>query len=94
MKLEKVEHLAEITLAARQLGRVGLLPQEEVCKLVEMRREKLGLPPEYKGDGCVNCGACGREPAGELALEVQATDSELARRVAGIVSREVQKQLS
>ena len=89
LKLEKVEHLAAITLAARQLGKVGMLPQEEVRKLVAMRRQKLGLPAEYEGPGCVLCGACGKEasPTGVL-------DEELARRVAGIVARELGKQPS
>ncbi len=93
MKLEKVEHLAQITLAARQLGRVGLLPQEEVRKLVEMRRQKLGLPPDYQGDGCVNCGACGRETTGGPLDSVELADQDLARRVAEIVTREVKNQL-
>jgi L-fuculose-phosphate aldolase len=93
LKLEKVEHLAQVTLAARQLGRVGLLPQEEVCKLVEMRRQKLGLPPDYTGPGCVNCGACGRETAASSASH-NVSDAELVRRVGEIVAREVQKQLS
>lgn len=88
MKLEKVEHLARITLAARQLGRVGLLPQEEVRKLVEMRRQKLGLPPDYEGPGCVLCGACGREASGG-----DASDEELVRQVAATVARELSKQL-
>ncbi len=93
MKLEKVEHLAQVTLAARQLGRVGLLPQEEVRKLVEMRRQKLGLPPDYQGPGCVNCGACGRETTDRAFHAVDTSDDELVRRVAEIVAREVQKQL-
>lgn len=89
MKLEKVEHLARITLTARQLGRVGLLPQEEVRKLVEMRRRKLGLPPDYEGPGCVLCGACGREASGgDIA------DEELVRQVAASVARELRKQLA
>ena len=88
MKLEKVEHLARITLAARQLGRVGLLPQEEVRKLVEMRRQKLGLPPDYEGPGCVLCGACGREASGG-----DVSDEELVRQVAATVARELSKQL-
>jgi len=88
MKLEKVEHLARVTLAARQLGRVGLLPQEEVHKLVQMRREKLGLPPDYQGPGCVQCGACGRETSDGDVL-----DEELVRRVAGTVARELGRQL-
>jgi L-fuculose-phosphate aldolase len=89
MKLEKVEHLAQVTLAARQLGRVGLLPQEQVRKLIEMRREKLGLPPDYDGPGCVLCGACGRESSA-----APASDEELVRQVAETVARELSKQLS
>jgi L-fuculose-phosphate aldolase len=93
MKLEKVEHLAQVTLAARQLGRVGLLPQEEVRKLVEMRRQMLGLPADYSGPGCVNCGACGRE-TDTSSPGHDVSDAEMVRRVAEIVAREVQKQLS
>jgi L-fuculose-phosphate aldolase len=89
MKLEKVEHLARVTLAARQLGRVGLLPPEQVRKLIEMRREKLGLPPDYDGPGCVLCGACGRESS-----ETPVSDEELVRQVAEVVARELSKQLS
>lgn len=93
MKLEKVEHLAQVTLAARQLGQVGLLPQEEVRKLVEMRRQKLGLPPEYQGPGCVNCGACGRETTERAFDAVDPSDDDWVRRVAEVVAREVHKQL-
>jgi L-fuculose-phosphate aldolase len=89
MKLEKVEHLASITLTARQLGRVGLLPQEEVRRLVEIRRQKLGLPPDYEGPGCVLCGACGREGS-----PGNVSDDELVRQVAATVARELGKQLS
>lgn len=94
MKLEKIEHLAQVTLAARQLGRVGLLPQEEVRKLVEMRRQKLGLPPDYQGPGCVNCGACGREATGDGDDSSQFSDPDLVRRIAETVARELSKQLS
>jgi len=94
MKLEKIEHLAQVTLAARQLGRVGLLPQAEVRKLVEMRREKLGLPPDYDGPGCVLCGACGRETTDNTGDSSQWSDEELVRRVAATVARELGKQLS
>ncbi|MGE3165129.1 MAG: class II aldolase/adducin family protein [Planctomycetota bacterium] len=54
-KLDKVEHTAKITLAARQLGRVRHLPPEEVSKLLGMR-EKLGLPPIVPH--CNQCGIC------------------------------------
>lgn len=61
-KLEKVEHTARITLAARQLGQVRTLPPPEVEKLLRMR-ERLGLPPVIPG--CNACGlGCGVSPPG------------------------------
>jgi len=92
MKLEKLEHLAHVTLAARQLGRVTELPPEEVRKLVAVRRKTLGLPPEYEGPGCVSCGACGKGGKGEVSGS--ACVDELVRRVAESVMRQVRKQLS
>lgn len=93
MKLEKIEHLAHVTLAARQLGRVTELPPEEVHKLVAARRKALGLPPEYEGPGCVHCGACGKGGSG-VATSGDESDEDLVRRVAATVVREVRKQLS
>jgi len=81
MKLEKVEHLAQVTLAARQLGRVSLLPPEEVRKLVQIRRQALGLSPEYQGPGCVRCGACGKEGDANTAASTDVSEEELVRRV-------------
>ncbi len=93
LKLEKVEHLAQVTLAARQLGRVSELPREEVRKLVAMRREALGLPADYQGPGCVNCGACGK--GAKLGSDsTDASDAELVRHIAQTVARELSKQLS
>ena len=81
LKLEKVEHAAQVTLAARQLGEVQTLPPEEVRRLTAIRRQTLGLPPEYEGDGCVQCGACGRtktpSPEGEDALVERITKAIL-----------------
>jgi L-fuculose-phosphate aldolase len=58
LKLEKVEHLAQITLILRQLGRETPLPPAEVAKLIQMRREK-GLAREgEEEDFCVSCGVC------------------------------------
>lgn len=79
-KMEKVEHTALVTLTARQLGRVGLLPPEEVRKLTAWRRQKLGLPAEYGGEGCVKCGACGRESEQEESTSM--VDEEITRLVA------------
>jgi len=89
MKLEKIEHLAQVTLAARQLGRVAELPPAEVRKLVASRRSSLGLPPEYQGSGCANCGACGRSAPAKAPDDV--SEAEVARQVAEAVQRQLGK---
>jgi L-fuculose-phosphate aldolase len=56
-KLEKIEHTAEITLRARQLGKVKTLTGEQIEKLADVSgiaKEKLCTST------CVNCGACGK----------------------------------
>lgn len=58
LKLEKVEHLAYVTLILRQLGRETPLPPAEVAKLLRMRRDK-GLAREgEEEDFCASCGVC------------------------------------
>ena len=93
LKMEKVEHTAAITMAARQLGDVNLLPQEEVRKLVAIRRQKLGLPATYESEFCALCGACGKsESNGDDASPGAAPDSgEIAALVAKAVARELGK---
>ena len=55
LRLEKVEHTAEITLAAQQLGQVKTLPPEAVDKLAEKRRDLL----QREGrDVCEGCSVC------------------------------------
>jgi L-fuculose-phosphate aldolase len=55
LRLEKVEHTAQITLAAHQLGQVGTLPPEAVQKLVAKRQELL----QRQGrDLCQDCSVC------------------------------------
>jgi L-fuculose-phosphate aldolase len=54
-KLEKVEHTAQISLIARQLGHVKILPRDEVQRLLEIR-EQLGIQGRILS--CVACGAC------------------------------------
>lgn len=59
-KLEKVEHTAQVTLAARQLGRVRGLAPEEVRKLERVRQQmglsRGGMDPRV----CEECRACSR----------------------------------
>jgi L-fuculose-phosphate aldolase len=55
LRLEKVEHTAQITLAAHQLGQVGTLSPEAVQELIAKRQELL----QRQGrDLCQDCSVC------------------------------------
>ncbi len=91
LKLEKVEHLAHVTLILRQLGRETPLPPSEVAKLLQMRREKGLARAGEEEDFCAACGVCDMtvdhpppRPTPEL------NDEELVR----LVTREVLKELN
>jgi L-fuculose-phosphate aldolase len=55
LRLEKVEHTAEITLAAQQLGQVHTLSPQAVEKLTEKRRELLQRQGRDLCEGCTIC---------------------------------------
>jgi hypothetical protein len=55
LRLEKVEHTAQITLAAQQLGRVQTLSSEAVQKLAAKRRELLQREGRDLCEGCSIC---------------------------------------
>ena len=55
LRLEKVEHTAEITLVAHQLGRVNTLSPQAVDKLVEKRQELLQREGRDLCEGCSVC---------------------------------------
>jgi L-fuculose-phosphate aldolase len=55
LRLEKVEHTAQITLAAHQLGRVQALSPEAVEKLATKRRELLQREGRDLCEGCSIC---------------------------------------
>lgn len=87
-KLEKVEHAAEVTLAARQLGRVRGLPGPEVQKLLEIRRQ-MG-----RGEGpyCQQCDLCAileqeSQPRLRRRTRLRLSDDELVRLIAQEVLR-------
>jgi len=84
-RLEKVEHAAQVTLAARQLGNVRTLPAEEVRRLEAMRAE-LGLGKSV--EVCSNCGTCGKGIAEEPASAPQVDE-----RVVNVVVEEVLRAL-
>jgi len=91
-KLEKVEHCAEVTLAARQLGQVKTLTPDEIRRLMDVR-EQLGLTGRATL-ACSNCGACGKpydEAAAESGSKASNADEE---QIVERVLREVQKALA
>jgi L-fuculose-phosphate aldolase len=93
LKLEKVEHLAHVTLILRQLGREAPLPPAEVAKLIQMRKEK-GLAREgEEEDFCASCGVC------DIAVDRSPSkptpgynEEELVRRITREVLKELDKR--
>jgi L-fuculose-phosphate aldolase len=85
LRLEKVEHTAQITLAAQQLGRVRTLTPEAVQKLADKRRELL----QRQGrDLCADCSVC------VLGDEYPLSgDGALAQRIAQSVMRNLQGEV-
>ncbi len=55
LRLEKVEHTAQITLAAQQLGQVSTLSPQAVARLTAMRRELLQRQGRDLCEGCAVC---------------------------------------
>ena len=92
LRLEKVEHTAQITLAAQQLGRVQTLSPEAVEKLAAKRRELL----QREGrDLCEGCSVCllGDEyvpPSGNL--EGQTAVRQITQAVMNNMERELLKR--
>jgi L-fuculose-phosphate aldolase len=84
MKVEKVEHTAAVTLAARQLGNVRLLPDEEVGKLEERCGIKAIRSESHK---CVDCNGCGLSEPGEKDED----EDELVKKIYDEVKKEMTK---
>jgi len=86
LRLEKVEHCAEITLAAQQLGRVNTLPPEAVQKLVQKRRELL----QRQGrDLCEGCSVCSLADDQRLPA-VTADETALVQQITQTVMRNLE----
>jgi L-fuculose-phosphate aldolase len=82
LRLEKVEHTAQITLAAQQLGGVKTLSPQAVEKLADMRRELL----QRQGrDVCQDCTVCLLGDSAQLPISMtparaSAPDEEVLMR--------------
>lgn len=94
--LERIEHVAEITHAARQLGDVHPLSPQQIEKLQKVG-EGLGLPPKKILKRCESCRAC---PSGKLAsLQGASSPSDggaapaLPNRMMDIIVEEVAREL-
>ncbi|MCL5019586.1 MAG: class II aldolase/adducin family protein [Patescibacteria group bacterium] len=57
-KLERLEHVAQVTYYARQLGPLREIPKEEMSKLIS-RAARLGVNPGALA--CNTCGTCGKK---------------------------------
>ncbi len=87
-KLEKVEHSAQVTLTARQLGQVQVLPPEEVERLMGVR-EQFGLTGRVYP--CQADGTCIVPGAGSESAETP-SDEQALDRVADAVVKEIKRQ--
>jgi len=89
LRLEKVEHTAQITLAAQQLGQVSTLSPQAVEKLAEKRREVL----QRQGrDICEGCSIC--VLGDDFALPESTEDeTELVQNIAQAVMRNLTGEL-
>jgi L-fuculose-phosphate aldolase len=87
LRLEKVEHTAQITLTAQQLGRVSTLTPEEVSKLAQKRRELL----QREGrDVCDDCTICILGDGYHLAAE----EEDLVRQITRSVLKNVEGEIA
>jgi len=70
--LERIEHVAEITHAARQLGKVTPLSGTQISRLKQVGKD-LGLPPKKILERCDACRAC---PSGKFHSLPPAPDGQ------------------
>ena len=78
-KVEKIEHTAKVTLAARQLGSIKTLSREQIRTVVNVA-EQFGVPKEALH--CSNCGACGK-PAND--------NNDLIKSISDVIVNEINK---
>ena len=89
LRLEKVEHTAQITLAAHQLGQVKTLSPQAVEKLAEKRRELLQRQGRDVCEGCTVCVL-----GDDYALPVSAEDETfLVQNIAQAVMRNLEGEM-
>jgi L-fuculose-phosphate aldolase len=88
--LERMEHVADITFRARQLGPLRPLSPEQISRLTQVGRD-LGLPLKKTTLPCEHCNACprgtGGAPGHPVTPPLAPADDAMIERVRGQVSR-------
>jgi L-fuculose-phosphate aldolase len=92
LRLEKVEHTAEITLAAQQLGQVNTLSLEAVEKLAEKRRQLLQQEGRDLCEGCSVCVIGDQFPPAPGNVDETDLVRQIARAVVTNIQGEVHSQ--
>lgn len=85
MKLERIEHAAEVTYHARNLGHAHPLSRQQVARLLQARG-KMGLKANFPG--CGHCGAC----LGELSSEELAAADSNENAIVESIVEEITKE--
>lgn len=103
--LERIEHVAQITHAARQLGSLNPLSEAQIDKLRRVG-EELGYPQKKILKRCESCKAC---PSGKFASlqkslpentcssvsqEMPGDSPKVSEELLGVIVEEVQRELS
>jgi L-fuculose-phosphate aldolase len=87
--LERVEHLAKISLFARQLGGAHPLTQKDLADLARLHP---GIETEELTESrCANCGVCGKPTGSQNAGDASAANAETISQVTAEVIRRLSK---
>lgn len=87
--LERVEHLARVSLLARQLGGPRKLSEEELSALAEINPQ---MTEEALNDSrCANCGVCGKPVDGDSAESASEETSDLVAQITEEILKRISK---
>jgi L-fuculose-phosphate aldolase len=95
LRLEKVEHTAQITLTAHQLGQVHTLSADAVEKLTELRREWLQRQGRDLCEGCSVCVLGDSYPlqAGVSSTEASPAEAAQVHQITQAVMRNLEGEM-
>jgi len=96
-KLERMEHVAEITYHAQQLGRAEPLSDSQVSELMEIK-DGLGMNAKPQPVNCNSCNSCGKygnscKPSDQNPVAEPLEDNGLSEEMVEYITREVIAEL-